>query len=109
MKAPTLITVGDKDIFTPIRMSETLHKGIAGSELAVFADCAHVHHWEDLERLIPGLSPSCKSTRRGKCMSGDIQVRLTNLRLADERRFRNAVDAFARHGFDGSTPWGMIS
>jgi hypothetical protein len=42
-------------------------------------------------------------------MSGDIQVRLTNLRLTDERRFRDTVDAYARHGFDGSTPWGMIS
>jgi pimeloyl-ACP methyl ester carboxylesterase len=51
VRAPTLITVGDKDIFTPIRMSETQHKGIAGSELEVFADGAHVHHWEDLERF----------------------------------------------------------
>jgi hypothetical protein len=42
-------------------------------------------------------------------MSGNIQVRLTNLRLADQRRFRNAIDAYARHEFDGSTPWGMIS
>lgn len=51
IKVPTLITVGDKDIFTPMHMSETLHKGISGSELEIFPDCAHVHHWEDLERF----------------------------------------------------------
>lgn len=49
--APTLITVGDKDIFTPIELSQALHEGIAGSQLEVFPDCAHVHHWEDLARF----------------------------------------------------------
>ena len=51
IKVPTLITVGGKDIFTPIEMSHELHNGIANSQLEVFPDCAHVHHWEDLERF----------------------------------------------------------
>ena len=51
VSAPTLITVGDKDIFTPMDMSVALHKNIKGSVLEVFHDCAHVHHWEDLERF----------------------------------------------------------
>jgi pimeloyl-ACP methyl ester carboxylesterase len=49
--APTLITVGDKDIFTPPEMSEALRDGIAGSRLDVYEGCAHVHHFEDLERF----------------------------------------------------------
>jgi pimeloyl-ACP methyl ester carboxylesterase len=46
--APTLITIGDADIFTPFHFSQTLHDGISGSEMLVFKDCGHAHHWEDL-------------------------------------------------------------
>ena len=49
--APTLITVGDKDIFTPPYMSEELHRGIKGSRLDVYEGWAHVHHFEDLDRF----------------------------------------------------------
>jgi pimeloyl-ACP methyl ester carboxylesterase len=49
--APTLITVGDKDIFTPPYMSEELHRGIKGSRLDVYEGWAHVHHFEDVERF----------------------------------------------------------
>jgi len=51
IKVPTLITVGDKDIFTPIECSEFLREGIAGSKLVVFENRAHTHHWEELERF----------------------------------------------------------
>lgn len=51
IKAPTLITVGDKDIFTPPHMSEQLQKGISGSRLDTYNGWAHVHHFEDLERF----------------------------------------------------------
>lgn len=51
IKAPTLITVGDRDIFTPPYMSEELHRGIAGSRLDVYEGWAHVHHFEDLDRF----------------------------------------------------------
>lgn len=51
IKAPTLITVGDKDIFTPLYMSQDLHRGIKGSRLDIYEGWAHVHHFEDLERF----------------------------------------------------------
>lgn len=51
IKVPTLVTVGDQDIFTPLACSEALHRGIAGSRLSVFAGSGHVHHWECLERF----------------------------------------------------------
>jgi pimeloyl-ACP methyl ester carboxylesterase len=46
---PTLITVGDQDIFTPLKFSEQLHDLIKGSELLVLPKTGHAHHWEDLE------------------------------------------------------------
>ena len=50
IKVPTLITVGDMDIFTPPEFSKILHDGIKGSEYVSFPEGGHVHHWEDLER-----------------------------------------------------------
>jgi len=49
IKAPTLITVGDLDIFTPIEFSRQLHELIAGSSLCEFEGAGHAHHWEDLQ------------------------------------------------------------
>ena len=46
--APTLVTVGDQDIFTPLHYSQTIHERIAGSELFVLPGCGHTHHWEAL-------------------------------------------------------------
>ena len=51
IKVPTLITVGDMDIFTPPAFSRILHKGIKNSSYISFPECGHVHHWEDLERF----------------------------------------------------------
>ena len=51
IKVPTLITVGDMDIFTPPAFSQILHKGIKNSIYVSFPECGHVHHWEDLERF----------------------------------------------------------
>ena len=51
IKTPTLITIGDMDIFTPPAFSEILHQGIAGSQIVHFRTGGHVHHWEDLERF----------------------------------------------------------
>ncbi len=51
IQVPTLITVGDKDIFTPPEFSKLLHHGIAGSHYVNFPLGGHVHHWEDLERF----------------------------------------------------------
>ena len=46
---PTLITVGDQDIFTPPKFSEQLHELIEGSQFKIFRGTGHAHHWEDLE------------------------------------------------------------
>jgi pimeloyl-ACP methyl ester carboxylesterase len=51
IKVPTLITVGDMDIFTPPAFSKILSKGIKGSTYESFPEGGHVHHWEDLERF----------------------------------------------------------
>ncbi len=48
IKVPTLITIGDKDIFTPFNFSQYLHDNITGSEMLVLEGCGHAHHWEDL-------------------------------------------------------------
>jgi pimeloyl-ACP methyl ester carboxylesterase len=46
---PTLITVGEQDIFTPVKFSKQLHELISGSELIILPGTGHAHHWEDLE------------------------------------------------------------
>lgn len=51
IRVPTLITIGDMDIFTPPAFSKILHDGIEGSEYVSFPTGGHVHHWEDLERF----------------------------------------------------------
>ena len=49
--APTLLTVGDADIFTPLRLTVEMHGRMPSSEMVVFNGLAHIHHWEDLERF----------------------------------------------------------
>ena len=49
IKCPTLITIGDQDIFTPMKFSEQLNDLIEGSEMLVLPGTGHAHHWEDLE------------------------------------------------------------
>ena len=46
---PCLVTIGDKDIFTPPAFSDYLHENLPNSEMIKFRDCGHAHHWEDLE------------------------------------------------------------
>ena len=48
---PTLITVGEMDIFTPPAFSHVLHRKIKGARLIAFPEGGHVHHWEDLDRF----------------------------------------------------------
>jgi pimeloyl-ACP methyl ester carboxylesterase len=49
IQAPCLLTVGDADIFTPLRCSNEMHERLANSELAVFSGLGHCHHWENLK------------------------------------------------------------
>jgi proline-specific peptidase len=47
--APTLITAGEHDEFTP-RQAEALNRGIPGSELVIFEECSHMQFAEEPER-----------------------------------------------------------
>lgn len=51
IKVPTLITVGDKDIFTPLAFSRVLHEKIEEAEIIVYPDTGHAHHWEVLDQF----------------------------------------------------------
>jgi len=51
IKAPALVLCGRHDEATPA-MAETIHHGIAGSELVVFEDSAHFPHIEEAERFL---------------------------------------------------------
>ncbi len=48
IKAPTQITFGRHDLVCSTRFAERMHKGIAGSELVVFEDCAHAPIYENV-------------------------------------------------------------
>lgn len=51
IRAPTLITAGRDDIFTPLHLSRELKDAISGAELIEFSSGAHVHHWEELDKF----------------------------------------------------------
>lgn len=51
ISAPSLLTVGEVDIFTPMRLSLEMHGKLPNSELLVFEGCGHIHHWEDVQRF----------------------------------------------------------
>jgi pimeloyl-ACP methyl ester carboxylesterase len=51
IKAPALLTVGDMDIFTPLRLSVEMCEQMHRSELLVFPGRGHIHHWEDLNKF----------------------------------------------------------
>lgn len=51
IKVPTLLTVGDADIFTPFRLTAEIHDRMPRSEILVFPGKGHIHHWEELERF----------------------------------------------------------
>jgi len=47
IKAPALVTTGEKDILTPPEFAKILHKNIPGSRLVHFRNLGHLHLWED--------------------------------------------------------------
>jgi pimeloyl-ACP methyl ester carboxylesterase len=51
ISAPSLLTVGQLDVFTPMRLSAEMHARMPNSELLVFEGRGHIHHWEDLQRF----------------------------------------------------------
>jgi 3-oxoadipate enol-lactonase len=55
LKMPTRIVVGDEDYATPVAMSETLHRGIAGSTLTVIKNARHLTPLECPDRIVAEL------------------------------------------------------
>lgn len=51
IRLPTLITVGRYDEVTPV-VAESIHRGIAGSELSLFTASSHTAFWEERERYM---------------------------------------------------------
>jgi pimeloyl-ACP methyl ester carboxylesterase len=49
--APTLITCGDRDVFTPLHYSEAIADRIDGATLLVFEGAGHAHHWEQQQKF----------------------------------------------------------
>jgi pimeloyl-ACP methyl ester carboxylesterase len=49
IRSPTLVTVGNLDIFTPLHYSQTIANKIPGAELFVIPGAGHCHHWEELD------------------------------------------------------------
>lgn len=47
IKLPTLVVVGSEDVGTPPAAAEAIHKEIAGSQLVIMPDCAHMLCMED--------------------------------------------------------------
>jgi len=47
--APTLVVCGEEDVITPVANAETLHQGIAGSELVVIPKSGHLPPMETPE------------------------------------------------------------
>jgi proline iminopeptidase len=54
IKVPTLVTVGRYDEVTP-KVAETIHKGIAGSKLAIFEKSGHLTMWDEKESYLKTL------------------------------------------------------
>jgi proline iminopeptidase len=51
---PTLVTVGKYDEVTPV-VAKSIHEGIAGSELSLFAASSHTAFWEERARYMETL------------------------------------------------------
>lgn len=51
VSVPTLITVGEADIFTPLVFSLELNQLLTNSEIMILPNVGHAHHWESLEEF----------------------------------------------------------
>jgi 3-oxoadipate enol-lactonase len=55
LRMPVRIAVGDEDYATPVAMSETLHRGIAGSTLTVIRNARHLTPLECPQQIVAEL------------------------------------------------------
>ena len=51
IRCPTLLTVGEVDIFTPLHFSIAIRDRIACAEMLVLTRAGHAHHWEKLDEF----------------------------------------------------------
>jgi pimeloyl-ACP methyl ester carboxylesterase len=51
LRVPTLLTAGNADIFTPLRLAHELRDHIGDSRLEIFPDAGHAHHWEAVDKF----------------------------------------------------------
>jgi pimeloyl-ACP methyl ester carboxylesterase len=56
IQCPTVIVVGAEDAVTPVKVSEEMHAGIAGSRLEVIPDCGHLSTLEQPEAVNAALA-----------------------------------------------------
>ena len=61
IQAPTLITAGGADFFTPPAFARDLHRRIPGSRLIVYPDTSHAHHYE----VVDGFNTTTTAFLRG--------------------------------------------
>ena len=66
IRVPTLIVVGDQDPSTPVATARLLHDQIAGSELAVIKDAAHLPNIEQPEAFNAALLGFLDRVERGR-------------------------------------------
>lgn len=65
MRVPTLVTVGRYDEITPA-CAGTIHRGIAGSEIRVFEESAHVAHLEETDAYVEAVSAFLERAEAGQ-------------------------------------------
>lgn len=86
VSVPTLVVAGQRDGFTPMRLSVKMHEAIAGSELLVLPGGTHVGPLEHpelieervtafLERHVPARVPARRRKGAGKASRGEAQRR----------------------------------
>ncbi|RXZ79691.1 alpha/beta fold hydrolase [Paenibacillaceae bacterium] len=51
IKVPVLLTVGDRDMFTPLALSQAIAAQLPHARLEVFEGSGHTHHWDAIERF----------------------------------------------------------
>jgi 3-oxoadipate enol-lactonase len=56
IQSPVQIIVGEKDVGTPVAMSEAIHQAIPNSELVVIADASHLSNLEQPEAFTGALT-----------------------------------------------------
>jgi pimeloyl-ACP methyl ester carboxylesterase len=63
IKTPTLVVAGDADLLIPVKNSEILNQGIAGSKVHILKGAGHVFNWEQPETTAEVVGGFLKNVR----------------------------------------------